>query len=1100
MPHPFSFRPGSVREPSLRVWLTAPFLVLMLASAGLVGWLGLTGGREAVLDVAGQLRAEVLFRVRQTLAAYLSVPPEVNALNAQALGRGLLVPEDPRNAARFFATVVEANPSIAYSFYGDAAGEFYGARRLAAGEVQIVRAGRETGGDSFNFAVTPDGDVGDLRQVYRNFDPRTRPWYKAGASAHGPAWTPVYRHFALGVPTVTACLPAYAPDGALRGVFGVDYPLTRIHDFLRTIKVGRSGEVYLLERSGALLAASSAGLETSMVAGPDGTFALAPAGASGLPMLEAAVAHLAGRPGGLAGIRGEVLAQVQGEGGDLYLLAEPFSDGRGLDWLMVAVAPASDFMGRIDAGARQTVAVGLLGLAAAAAAGIVVSRRISRPVERLAEAADAISLGRWDLPVPAPHSRELRRLAEAFARMTGQLRQALAGLTEQHAVIAGQNRTLEARVAARTAELTHMHRRLRAIFDAIPGYVHVVDRDLKVVDAGDKLLRAMNLSREAVLGRPCHEVFRGLDAACDCCHLAGDAAEAGGCARPSTPEEEALLGMPFLAYSAPIVGEDGRVWGHIECLMDVSRLREAERKLAAAKEEAEEANRAKSDFLAKMSHDIRTPLNSIIGLTDITLQSRVPADVRDNLAHVLEAARSLLELVGDLLDFSRAEAKGLTLKEEDFSLARLLAVVVRSFTAQARFKGVKLRLRQDRACPRVVRGDPARLRQILANLVGNALKFTEHGQVALRVEPAARPAALGPAGPGADGAAVWLRFTVADTGLGIAAEALATIFEPFRQASGDIAARFGGSGLGLAICRQMVDLMGGVIEVASTPGEGSVFAFTVPLAPGDPAKAAALAPPARSLDVLRQDQRPMHLLLAEDNPMNVKLAKALLARLGHRLTVAGSGREAIARLAAESFDAVLMDVEMPEMDGIEATRRIRAGEAGAGRSGTPIVAMTAHALSTFMERCRQAGVDAFVAKPVDFGQLADVLRAIACRDGSAAPPQPDPVRRAEAIARLDGDTGLYGELCRIFCDETPLYRERLAAALAARDMAALGQAAHSIKNSCGAVGAGGCRALADELAALAAAGDLAGLRPVVETLDRELARVAASLAGGPAHA
>lgn len=1088
MAHAFFPRHGPDSEPPLRVWLTAPFLVLMLASAALVGWLGLTGGREAVLDVTGQLRAEVLFRVRQTLAAYLVVPPEINALCATSLARGLLVPEDPQNVRRFFTTMVEANPAIAYSFYGDEDGEFYGARRLGPGEVQIVRAGRETGGDSHNFAATPEGDAGALRQAYKNFDPRTRPWYKAGAAARGPVWTPVYRHFALGVPTVTACLPAYFPDGRLRGVFGVDYPLTRIHDFLRTITVGRHGEVYLLERTGALLAASSADLDRIVTASPDGSFSLTPAASSGLPLLEAAVAHLAGLPGGLARIEGEVLAQVKRDSGDLYLLAEPFTDGRGIDWLVVAVAPASDFMGRIEAGARQTVAVGLLGLAAAAAAGIFISRRIARPVERLADAADAISRGRWDeQALPAPHGRELRRLAEAFGRMTGQLRAALTSLTEQHAVIVGQNRNLEARVAARTAELTHMHRRLRAIFDAIPGYVHVVDRDLLVVDAGDKLLRARGLSREAVLGQPCHKVFRGLDMPCEGCHLAGDAASAGVCTRPSTPEEEAFFGMPFMAYSAPILGEDGQVWGYIECLMDVSELRKTERELAAAKEKAEEANRAKSDFLAKMSHDIRTPLNSIIGLTDLTLQSRVSPDIRDNLANVLEAARGLLELVGDLLDFSRAEAKGLTLKEEHFSLARLLAAVVRSFAAQARFKGLRLRLRQDRACPRVVLGDPARLRQVLANLVGNAVKFTEKGGVFLQVEPAEPPKGATPGG------AVWLRFTVSDTGLGISPEALPTVFEPFKQADDDIAVRFGGSGLGLAICRQMVDLMGGVIDVASKPGQGSSFAFTVPLAKGDPALAATIPPPARSLEVLRLGQRPMNLLLAEDNPMNVKLAKALLLRLGHRLTVAGSGREALDRLAAEPFDAVLMDVEMPEMDGLEATRRIRAGEAGVSRRDTPIVAMTAHALSSFMERCRQAGVDAFVAKPVDFGQLADALRAIAGRDGKVPPARPDPVRRAEAIARLDDDVALYRELCRIFLDETPRYRTRLTEALSAKDFAALGQAAHTIKNSCGAIGAGGCRALADELAVLASARDLPELRPVVEALDQELARVAQSL-------
>ncbi|WP_300157672.1 ATP-binding protein [Solidesulfovibrio sp.] len=1075
------------REPPLRVWLTVPLVVLVLVTGAVIGWLELRGGREAVGDAAGQLRAEVLLRVRQTLDAYLDVPVALNALNAEALRRGLLDPNDPRNVQRYFSAVIEANPSVAYSFFGTPEGEFYGARRLGPEKVQIVRAGAETGGDSRNFAVTASGDAGELENVYKNFDPRARPWYKAGVAAGGPVWTPIYRHFALGVPTVSACLPAYAPDGTLRGVFGADYPLTRIHEFLRTIKVGRHGEVYLLERSGALVAASS--LETSriLVQRPDGSFDRLTAADAGDSMLSAVVAHLRAAPGGLDGIAGPVLAQVRGGDGEgYYLLAEPFGDGRGIDWLLVAAAPASDFMSRIEAGLRQSFFAGLLALLAAAAAGVFMARRVARPAERLAAAADALSRGQWDLSLPRPRGREMLRLAQAFGRMAGQLRQAINDLTRQHDVIAAANKTLEARVARRTAELTHMHNRLRAIFDAIPGFVHVVDRELRVVDVGDNLLRAMDLKRDDVLGHKCHEAFHGLDAACPDCPL-GEADVTGVRVRASNPGEEALLGMPFLAYSAPILDSHGEVWGHIECLMDVSRLREAERQLEAAKEAAEEANRAKSDFLAKMSHDIRTPLSSIIGLTDISLQSRVPPDIRDNLANVLEAARGLLDLVNELLDFSRAEAKSLTLRDEDFFLRGLLAAVVRSFAPQAASKGLRLRLLPDRACPAVVRGDPARLRQVLANLVGNAVKFTEKGGVTLRVRPAAPP-------EGGEGEPGWLLFTVSDTGPGIPVEALPSIFEPYRQGSGEITARFGGSGLGLAICRQMAELMGGSVTVESTPGTGSVFAFRAPLPAGDKARARPASPSARSLDALRQGQRPMSLLLAEDNPMNVRLARVLFGRLGHRLTVAGSGREAMRLLSAAPFDAVLMDVEMPEMDGLEATRRIRAGEAGEGRRDVPIVALTAHALSAFRERSREAGVDAFVTKPVDFGELADVLRAIAGRQDLGTADPPEPVRRAEALARLDDDRDLYDELCRIFLAECPEYGKRLEAALAGDDMAELGQAAHSIKNSCGAIGADSCRMLADEVAALAASGDRDGLRRAVATLCGELERAVASLA------
>lgn len=1081
MPHAAPLTDGLKREPPLRVLLTTPLVALVLGTGLLIGWLAFSGGRAAVGDAAGQLRAEVLTRVRQTLIAYLGVPVEVNDRNALALQRGLLVPDEARNVQRYFATVLETYPSVAYSFYGTPAGDFYGARRLPPDGVQIVRAGAETGGDSRNYAATPDGDAGAVRAVYKQFDPRTRPWYKAAVAAGGPVWTPIYRHFALGVPTITACLPVYEADGRLRGVFGVDYPLTRIHDFLRGIKVGRRGAVYLLERSGAVVAGSTLDTNQVLVARPDGSYDRVTAEASGDAMLAAAVDHLRDRPGGLAGIDEPVLAQVHGPTGGLYVLAEPFQDGRGIDWLLVAAAPSVDFMHHIADSMRQSLFVVLAALVAAAGAGVFMARRIARPVERLAEAAAELSRGSWDLALPTPKGRELLRLAEAFGRMAGQLRQAIDRLTRQHDLIVASNRNLEARVAARTAELTLMHGRLRAVFDAIPGFVHVIDREMRVVDAGDNLLRAMRTTREAVLGRPCYEVFRGIESSCAGCPLSEDADTREVRVRPSTPAEEALLGVPFLAYTAPVLDAGGTVWGHIECLMDVSKLRDTERQLEAAKEKAEEASRAKSDFLAKMSHDIRTPLNSIIGLTDISLQTRVPPELRDNLANVLDAARGLLDLINELLDFSRAEANSLPLKEEHFSLRALLASVVRGFIPQARQKRLRLRFLPDKACPAVVRGDMTRLRQVLANLLGNAVKFTEKGAVTLRVAPTAPPEGRG------DGSG-WLRFSVDDTGLGIAPEAVATIFEPYRQANGDITKRFGGSGLGLAICRQMTELMGGAIGVESTLGQGSTFAVRLPLPAGEAALAKPIRSLRRSLDVLRLGQRPLHLLLAEDNAMNVRLARALLTRLGHRLDVAGSGREALARLAAEPFDAVLMDVEMPEMDGLEATRRIRAGEAGQTRQDVPIVAMTAHALQSFRDRCREAGVNAFVAKPVDFGELADVLQGI----GSGGTPRksgPEPLRRAEAIARLDDDAALYAALCRIFKGEVPGYRHRLEAALAAGDLEGLGRVVHSVKNSCGAIGADGCRRLTENIAGLVASGDDPGLRRTVEALVRELDRV-----------
>ncbi|MDQ7833107.1 MAG: ATP-binding protein [Desulfovibrionaceae bacterium] len=1114
--------PGNTRTRGfpLRLLLTAPMVLLTILAAGTVGGFALFDSKIAVGEVAARLRAEVLSRVEVQLREYLSIPPAVNAANAMALSLGLLDPDDPGNRQRFFYGVAASNPSIAYSFFGRPDGQFCGARRLADNELQIVRAGPDTGGDSRNFSVTASGLAGELRQVYPGFDPRTRPWYKAGEAVGGPVWTPIYRHFALKDMALTAALPAYDASGRLVGVFGVDYVLGRIRDFLRTIRVGEHGGVFLLERSGDLVAASDMPPDVELFARQGDAYVRIPAASCGLPMVEAAAVALAGREGGLAGIDRERLLEFSLEGERYFLQAAPFRDSLGLDWIMAAVAPEADFMSRVASQATRTVGMLVLVVGLAAGAGLFIAGRMSSPVENLSQAAAALASGQWDHPVGSQgHARELRQLALSFSGMRGQLRESFAELEARSATIAEQNRTLEDRVHRRTRELAGLNNRLRAIFDAIPGHIHVIGRDFRVVDVGDKMLRAMGKNRQEVVGRLCHEVFRDLPAVCENCPVAGLDAAARIHTRPSTPEEEARLGMAFMVYSAPVMGGDGEVWGFIECLMDISQLRAVERELVQAKELAEEAARVKGEFLAGMSHEIRTPLNSIIGLTEITLQTDLNRDQRDHLQTVQEAGKALLALINDILDFSRLGARRMDLHDEHFSLPRIISSVARTLRIQARKKGVSLRARMKKGCPMASRGDPDRLRQVLVNLVGNALKFTEKGEVQLWAEPWA-----GEIRPGDPEGTVWVRFFVRDTGIGIHPDKIAVIFDPFRQADGSITRRYGGTGLGLAICRQLVERMGGEIGVESAPGQGSTFFFTLPLAPGDPAEVRKNRTEAPSMEALRDASRPLRVLVAEDNAMNVKLARALLGRLGHAVQTARNGREALERLSREPFDVVLMDLEMPEMDGLTATRRIRAGEAGQAARDVPVVAMTAHALGDMRRECLGAGMNGFLTKPVDFGELVRILDEVVppaadgrdlpippglpARAASPAPPHqvqglpaPDAVDAGEAVNvaqamdKLGNDAELYLELCRLYLDELGTRREAVARLAAGGTAEEVFRMAHSCKNSCGAIGAVACVEQSSWTEKAARGGDVAAARAALARLDAELVRVEAVVRG-----
>ncbi len=682
------------------------------------------------------------------------------------------------------------------------------------------------------------------------------------------------------------------------------------------------------------------------------------------------------------------------------------------------------------------------------------------------------------------------------------------------------------------------------------------------------------------------------------------------------------------ATEVPIKDQGGRVIGLVGISRDITGRKQAEMDLQKAKEAAEAASRAKSEFLANMSHEIRTPLNGIIGMTELAMDTELTPEQQDYLTMVKTSADSLLSVINDILDFSKIEAGRLDLDLIEFNLRGSLGDTMKTLAPRAHQKGLELAFQVRPEVPEAVVGDPTRLRQIVLNLVGNAIKFTEQGEVTVHVERESET-----------GEETWLHFICADTGIGISTEKQRVIFEAFAQADGSTTRKYGGTGLGLTISWQLVEMMGGRIWVESEAGKGSTFHFTarfgVPKGPperlvpeepanlrgmgvlvvddnatnrrileemlihwqmkpaladggwtalaalkralegkkafrlvlldaqmpemdgftlaerikenpelagatimmltsigrlGDAARcrelgiAAYLVKPIRQSDLLdailmalgkpvREAERPSlvtrhslrearqkwHILLAEDNAVNQELVTRLLEKRGHTVVVARNGKEAVKVVEEQAFDLVLMDVQMPELDGFEATAAIREKERGTGRR-LPIVALTAHAMKGDRERCLGAGMDGYISKPIQVKELFETVEGLLgvpaeVVPGASAELNPDGVLdKAAALARVDGDIELLRELVELFLDECPRLASKIQKAVENRDSRALGRAAHTLKSSVGNFGARGALKAALKLEMMAREGDLTEAEEACTALEEEIEKLKPVLA------
>ncbi len=637
------------------------------------------------------------------------------------------------------------------------------------------------------------------------------------------------------------------------------------------------------------------------------------------------------------------------------------------------------------------------------------------------------------------------------------------------------------RLFDQNAALIDGEKRKSAILESALDCIMSIDAEGRITEFNPAAEQTFGWRREEMLGeslidRIVPERFRATNRA-----ILRQYAETGSAVPFGQRLELRLLRRDGGEFSAEAVVAaielDGQL-AYTVYLRDITERKRTDAALIQAKEAAEAANRTKGDFLANMSHEIRTPMNAIIGMTELALDTPLNDEQREYLSLVKSSADALLEIINEVLDFSKIEAGRIEFERIPFSVSDTVGLVVRTLAPRAREKGLALSEHIEPGLADVWLGDPLRLRQVLMNLVGNALKFTREGGIDVSVvleSEAPTPV---------------LRFTVRDSGIGIPADKQQAIFDAFSQADTSTTRKFGGTGLGLTISQRIVQGMGGRIWVDSEPDQGSSFHFTVPLEHSSQ----SVAPPEVEKHSPPPASRRLSLLLAEDNPVNQMLACRLLEKLGHSVHVVGNGADAIAALREQRFDAVLMDVQMPVMGGFEATAKIREMDRASGRH-TLIIAMTAHAMEGDREKCLTAGMDGYVAKPI---QTSALLAALG--ENQASPPVPVPADaplydRARVLANLGDDEDLLNTLREICLKDLPTARDKLAAAAAdaAGDGAALAVAAHTVKGMVGNFGADAAVACLGAIERSARDGDLAAARARLGEAVMLLDRLAAEL-------
>ncbi|BAZ49302.1 multi-sensor signal transduction histidine kinase [Nostoc sp. NIES-4103] len=997
--------------------LVMPFLLQISLAVGLTSYLSFRNGQTAVNEVASELRQGIANRVGEDLQTFLSTPHQVLNGNKNALQFGLLNMQDITAWEPYLMQQLELFPSAVNIAISNEQKEYLLVEKLDNDEFLVRKSGKLSNYNLYSYKIDNKGKLTQLPEVIKNFDPRSLRFYQTAVQRGKFSFSQIYAPLRKKTLSISASVPIYNSQGKLLGVNSTLTQVSEIDQYLQNFKVGKTGQIFIVERSG-LLVASSTGerpLQTK-----DGQTIRITGSQSSNSLTQATSKYLLGEFGDLNKIDSLQQLQFDFAGKRQFIEVRPFQSEPNVNWLIAVVIPEADFMEQINRHTQITIMLCLAAFGLATALGILTTRWIAQPVLRLSRAAQALTAtttvanfsNEKESIVIVEGIAELEVLAQSFNQMSQQLRasfeelelrveqrteelqqeirerihneqqlrqhsQALAELAKHRAVSEGDLETAFHLITEKAAQALEVERVSIWLYNSDRTKLQCVDlyeRSHNRHSAGyersrleypvyfQAVARARTITVTDTRNDPrVQEFWHERLEPQNIVSLMDTPIWVGGEVVGMVFHEQVGITRQWKLSEQNFAGS---ITDFVALTLEVCDRQRAEVALRQAKEAAEVANLAKSTFLANMSHELRTPLNAILGITE-ALQDEVCGPLTEeqnkSLSTLERSGKHLLELINDILDLAKIESGKMELELAPTSVQGLCESSLTFVKQQAFKKNIRLNARIAEDISKI-QVDERRIRQLLINLLSNAVKFTpDGGEVSLEVQTQTPT----------NNQIKTIQFSVVDTGIGITPENLSNLFQPFVQVENSYTRRYAGTGLGLSLVRRIAELHGGSIAVESVVGKGSRFMVTLPW------KQVAIKQKAEvelQTEVVKQTKNvasssPL-ILLAEDNEANVLTITPYLESYGYRIVLANNGEQAVAIAKLQRPNLILMDVQMPQMDGLEATRQIRAD---ADIAHIPIIALTSFAMRSDREQILAVGVDSYMAKPVSLKELVQQI-------------------------------------------------------------------------------------------------------------------------------